>query len=170
MPTWIERSVLLSLARFGLEPNQMASVLLALSCRRRDQIYTRARCRMRSWTDLLAVKRCRLIGSQGERPVPAPRPAPRRCYLCNSPAHLASDCPQKSSYRGYTPKPVPRPQVNFCKTKQKVDPPNSQRMVHVCHVTDPQVAVLNLLVVIVSQWLVLVCTLRTAASPMQLVW
>ena len=39
--------------------------------------------------------------SQGQRPVPAPRPAPRRCYLCNSPTHLASDCPQKSSYRGY---------------------------------------------------------------------
>ena len=53
--------------------------------------------------------------SQGQRPVPAPRPVPRRCYLCNSPTHLASDCPQKSSYRGYTPKPVPRPQVNFCK-------------------------------------------------------
>jgi len=27
--------------------------------------------------------------SQGQRPVPAPRPVPRRCYLCNSPAHLA---------------------------------------------------------------------------------
>ena len=25
--------------------------------------------------------------SQGQRPVPAPRPAPRRCYLCNSPTH-----------------------------------------------------------------------------------
>ena len=60
--------------------------------------------------------------SQGQRPIPAPRPVPRRCYLCNSRTHLASDCPQKSSYRGYTPKPVPRPQVNFCKTKQKVDP------------------------------------------------
>ena len=41
-----------------------------------------------------------------------------RRYLCNSPTHLASDCPQKGSYRGYIPKPVPRPQVNFCKTKQ----------------------------------------------------
>ena len=65
--------------------------------------------------------------SQGERPVPAPRPVPRRCYLCNSPTHLASDCPQKSSYRGYTPKPVPRPQVNFCKTKQKLDPPKQSK-------------------------------------------
>ena len=65
--------------------------------------------------------------SQGQRPVPAPRSAPRRCYLCNSPTHLASDCPQKSSYRGYTPKPVPRPQVNFCKTKQKVDPPKQSK-------------------------------------------
>jgi len=65
--------------------------------------------------------------SQGQRPVPAPRPVPRRCYLCNSPAHLASDCPQKGSYRGYTPKPVPRPQVNFCKTKQKVDPPKQSK-------------------------------------------
>ena len=60
--------------------------------------------------------------SQGQRPVPAPRPVPRRCYLCNSPTHLASDCPQKNSSRGFTPKPVPRPQVNFCRTKQKVDP------------------------------------------------
>ena len=65
--------------------------------------------------------------SQGQRPVPAPRPVPRRCYLCNSPTHLASDCPQKSSYRGYTPKPVPRPQVNFCKTKQKVDQPKQSK-------------------------------------------
>ena len=31
--------------------------------------------------------------SQGQRSVPAPRPVPRRCYLCNSPTHLASDCP-----------------------------------------------------------------------------
>ena len=43
--------------------------------------------------------------------------------LCNSPAHLASECPQKSSSRGFTPKPVSRPQVNFCRTKQKADPP-----------------------------------------------
>ena len=35
--------------------------------------------------------------SQGQRPVPALSPVPRRCYLCNSPAHLASDCPQKGS-------------------------------------------------------------------------
>jgi len=61
--------------------------------------------------------------SQGQRPVPAPRPVPRRCYLCNSPTHLASDCLQKSSSRGFTPKPVSRPQVNFCRTKQKIDPP-----------------------------------------------
>ena len=27
--------------------------------------------------------------SQSQRPVPAPRPVPRRCYLSNSPAHLA---------------------------------------------------------------------------------
>jgi len=47
--------------------------------------------------------------SQGQRPVPAPRPVPRRCYLCNSPTHLASDCPQKGNFRGFTPKPVPRP-------------------------------------------------------------
>ena len=67
------------------------------------------------------------IDSQGQRPVPAPRPVPRRCYLCNSPAHLASDCPQKGSYRGFTPKPVPRPQVNFCRTKQKVDPPKQSK-------------------------------------------
>jgi len=65
--------------------------------------------------------------SQGQRPVPAPRPVPRRCYLCNSPAHLASDCPQKGSYRGFTPKPVPRPQVNFCRTKQKEDPPKQSK-------------------------------------------
>jgi len=50
--------------------------------------------------------------SQGQRPVPAPRPVPRRFYLCNSLAHLASECPQKSSSRGFTPKPVSRPQVN----------------------------------------------------------
>ena len=48
-------------------------------------------------------------------------------YLCNSPAHLASDCPQKGSNRGYTPKPVLRPQVNFCKTKQKVDLPKQSK-------------------------------------------
>jgi len=65
--------------------------------------------------------------SQGQRPVPAPRPVPRRCYLCNSPAHLASDCPQKGSYHGFTPKPVPRPQVNFCRTKQKEDPPKQSK-------------------------------------------
>jgi len=65
--------------------------------------------------------------SQGQRPVPAPRPVPRRCYLCNSPAHLAPDCPQKGSYRGFTPKPVPRPQVNFCTTKQKEDPPKQSK-------------------------------------------
>ena len=47
--------------------------------------------------------------------------------MCNSPTHLASDCPQKGSYRGYTPKPVPRPQVNFCKTKQKIDPPKQSK-------------------------------------------
>jgi len=66
--------------------------------------------------------------SQGQtRPVPAPRPVPRRCYLCNSPTHLASDCPQKSSSRGFTPKPVPRPQFNFCRTKQKIDPPKQSK-------------------------------------------
>jgi len=65
--------------------------------------------------------------SQGQRPVPAPRPVPRRCYLCNSPTHLASDCPQKCSSRGFTPKLVPRPQVNFCRTKQKTDPPNQSK-------------------------------------------
>ena len=57
--------------------------------------------------------------SQSQRPVPAPRPVPRRCYLCNSPTHLASDCLQRSSSH----KPVPRPQVNFCRTKQKADQP-----------------------------------------------
>jgi len=61
--------------------------------------------------------------SQSHRPVRAPRPVPRRCYLCNSPAHLASECPQRSSHRGFTPKSVSRPQVNFCRTKQKADPP-----------------------------------------------
>jgi len=65
--------------------------------------------------------------SQGQRPVPEPRPVPRRCYLCNSPTHLASDCPQKGSSRGFTPKPVPEPQVNFCRTKQKVDPPKQSK-------------------------------------------
>jgi len=65
--------------------------------------------------------------SQGQMPVQAPRPVPRRCYLCNSPTHLASDCLQKSSSRGFTPKPVPRPQVNFCRTKQKVDPPKQSK-------------------------------------------
>ena len=50
-------------------------------------------------------------------------------YLCNSPAHLASDCPQKGSYRGFTPKPVPRPQVNFCRTKQKEDPSKQSKKV-----------------------------------------
>ena len=33
------------------------------------------------------------------------------------------DCPKKSSSRGFTPKPVARPQVNFCRTKQNVDSP-----------------------------------------------
>jgi len=61
--------------------------------------------------------------SQSQRPVPAPRPVLRRCYLCNSRAHLAPECPQRSSPRGFTPKPVPRPQVNFCRTKQKADQP-----------------------------------------------
>ena len=65
--------------------------------------------------------------SQGQWPVPAPRPVPRRCYLCNSPAHLASDCPQKGNFRGFTPKPVPRPHANFCRTKQKVDPPKQSK-------------------------------------------
>jgi len=65
--------------------------------------------------------------SRGQRPVPAPRPVPRRCYLFNSPTHLASDCPQKSSSRGFTPKPVPRPQVNLCRTKQKIDPPKQSK-------------------------------------------
>jgi len=50
--------------------------------------------------------------SQGQRPVPT---------------HLPSDCPQKGSSRGFTPKPVPRPQVNFCRTKQKVDPPKQSK-------------------------------------------
>jgi len=70
-----------------------------------------------------ARSRSSYTDSQGQRPVPPPRPVPRRCYLCNSPAHLASECPQKSSSRGFTPKPVARFQVNFCRTKQKVDPP-----------------------------------------------
>ena len=61
--------------------------------------------------------------SQSQRPVPAPRPVPRRCYLCNSPAHLAPECPQRSSPRSFTPKPVPRPQANFCRTKQKAHQP-----------------------------------------------
>jgi len=61
--------------------------------------------------------------SQSQRPVPAPRPVPRRCYLCNSPAHLAPECLQRSSPRSVTLKPVPRPQVNFCRTKQKADQP-----------------------------------------------
>ena len=65
--------------------------------------------------------------SQGQKPVPAPRPVPRRCYLCNSPTHLASDYPQNSSSRGFTPKPVPRPKVNFCRTKQKLIRQNNQR-------------------------------------------
>jgi len=65
--------------------------------------------------------------SQGQRLVPAPRPVQRRCYLCNSPTHLASDCPQKGSSRGVTPKLVPRPQVNFCRAKQKVDPPKQSK-------------------------------------------
>jgi len=34
--TWIVQSVQLNLARFDCEPNEMSSVLLALSCRRRD--------------------------------------------------------------------------------------------------------------------------------------
>jgi len=59
------------------------------------------------------------IDSQGQRPVPTPR----RCYLCNSPAHLASECPQRSSPRGFTPKPGSRPQVNFCRTNQNADQP-----------------------------------------------
>ena len=42
---------------------------------------------------------------------------------CNSPAHLAPECPQRSSPRGFTPKPVPRPQFNFCRTKQKAHQP-----------------------------------------------
>jgi len=59
--------------------------------------------------------------SQSQRPVPVPRHVPRRCYLCNSPAHLATVCPQRSSGGGFTPKPNTRPQVNFCRTKQKAD-------------------------------------------------
>jgi len=43
---------------------------------------------------------------QSQRPVPVPRPMPRQCYLCNSPAHLASAYPQKSSDRVFTPKPT----------------------------------------------------------------
>jgi len=27
--------------------------------------------------------------SQGQRPVPTPRPVPRRCYMCNSPTRLS---------------------------------------------------------------------------------
>ena len=60
--------------------------------------------------------------SQSQRPVSVPR----RCYLCNSPAHLAPACPQISSGGGFTPKPNPRPQVNFCRTKQKADPVSHQ--------------------------------------------
>ena len=64
--------------------------------------------------------------SQSQRPVLAPRPVASRCFLCNSPAHLASACPQKSSGGGFTPKPTLRPQANFCKTKQKADPVSYQ--------------------------------------------
>ena len=44
------------------------------------------------------------------------------CFLCNSPSYLASACLQKSSGGGFSPKP----QVNFCKTKQKADPVSYQ--------------------------------------------
>ena len=64
--------------------------------------------------------------SQSQRPVPVPRPVPRRCYLCNSPAHLATACPQRNSGGGFTPKPNPRLQVNFFRTKQKADPVSCQ--------------------------------------------
>jgi len=69
--------------------------------------------------------------SQSQRPVPAPRPVPIRCYLCNSPALLASECPQRSSSSGFTPKPVSRPQVNFGRTKQNLICQNNQMMEHV---------------------------------------
>ena len=52
---------------------------------------------------------------------PRPVPVPRLCFLCNSPTHLTSASPQKSSGGGFTPKPTPRPQVNLCKAKQKAD-------------------------------------------------
>ena len=42
---------------------------------------------------------------------------------CLTHRHIWHQCPQRSSPRGYSPKPVPRPQVNFCRNKQKGDQP-----------------------------------------------
>jgi len=69
------------------------------------------------WTDRANGQAGRNEAFGSPKPAPVLRPIYRRCFICSSPSHFASACPQRGSEGGFKPKPVPRPQVNTCKTR-----------------------------------------------------